>query len=115
MFTKRIRETDAEFDARRGPCAKEAFGAGIESQVLPPFSVRAMVRQGVPVQSEIPRTKPILGETKVADSGSKPAGRGVPTGAVIGGFVVVVVILVVEVDEVVVVVGDALFVDELRP
>lgn len=58
-----------------------------------------------------------MGETNVADSGSKPDGSGVPAGAEIGGLVVVVVddvVVVVVVGAVVVVVGDALLFDEIR-
>ncbi len=66
----------------------------------------------------MPSTKPTLGETKLADSGSNPDGRGVPAGAVTGGTVVVEEVVVVDVIEVVVVVvvevGEALFVDEVR-
>lgn len=90
----------------------------METQLLPPSSVRAIVRQGAPEHFAIPRTKPTDGETKVADSGSKSDGRGVPTGAVIAGAVVVVVVEVVVVGDAcvvdVVVVGDALLVEEVR-
>ncbi len=116
MFTKRILETAALFVVNVGPCAKAMFGAGIESQVFPPSFVLAMVRQGLPVQYEMPNTKPTSGETKVEDSGSKPDGKGVPAGAVMGGLVVVVEDVVgedVEEDEVVEL-GGALFFEELR-
>jgi hypothetical protein len=64
----------------------------------------------------MPSTKPTLGETKLADSGSNPDGSGVPAGAVTGGIVVVGEVVVVDVVDVVVVVevGEALFVDEVR-
>ena len=74
-----------------------------------------MVKHGAPVQLEIPRTNPTVGETNVADSGSNPDGRGVPAGAVTAGTVAVVDVVVVDVVEVVVVVvGEALFVEEVR-
>ena len=116
MLTKRILETAALFVVNMGPWAKGMFGAGIDNQVFPPSCVLAMVRHGLPVQYEIPNTKPTSGETKVEDSGSKPDGNGVPAGAAIGGLVVVVEDVVgddVEEDEVVGL-GEALFFEELR-
>lgn len=83
----------------------------MDSHVFPASSVLAIVRHGPDVQYAMPSTKPTFAETKVADSGSNPDGRGSPAGAEIAAAVVVVEEVVVEDwpdgDVVVDVVGDA--------
>src|SRR4051812_629404 len=55
-------------------------GAGIDDHVAPPSVVLAIAGQRVPLHGPPPRTHPSLAETKVAETGSKPAGTAAPCG-----------------------------------
>jgi hypothetical protein len=55
-------------------------GAGIDDHVAPPSVVLAIAGHGVPLHGTPPRTHPWSAETKVAETGSKPAGTAAPCG-----------------------------------